>query len=264
MQEDLQQLELIQSLQVQPQILSRFYKRVQKDLNAKTKRRVISVGISSVINTCALAGTGVLLLWGAVKVADQTLSYGSLTSMLQLLSLFRGPVLGLSGMWTRLVAVDVAGDRLADLLQPAEKITPIQVKDVKAIVFENVTFTYPGDDAAVLQNFSARFELEPWSCLTGLSGKGKSTLFKLILGLYSPNAGCVYLQTATEQIPCGENTRHLFSYVPQDYALFSGTIRENLALVSNADEEERKAVLSLAGRLCGRFDCQGRDLDPRE
>ena len=246
MQEDLRQLELIQSLQVQPAILSGFGERIGENLKAKTKRRVISVGISSVINTCTLAGTGVLLLWGAVKVAAKALSYGSLTSMLQLLSLFRGPVLGLSGMWTRLVAVDVAGERLADLLQPAPAVEPAEVAHVDAIVFENVTFTYPGDDAAVLQNFSARFEMSPWSCLTGMSGKGKSTLFKLILGLYKPDSGKVFLETPAGNVPCGENTRHLFSYVPQDYALFSGTIRENLELVSHAEDTTRKAALSLA------------------
>lgn len=246
MQEDLQQLELIQSLQAQPQILSRFDGQIGENLKAKTKRRVISVGISGAINTCTLTGTGVLLLWGAVKVADKALSYGSLTSMLQLLSLFRGPVLGLSGMWTRLVAVDVAGERLADLLQPVSAAEPVAVEHVEAIVFENVTFTYPGDDAAVLQNFSARFEMTPWACLTGMSGKGKSTLFKLILGLYKPNSGRVFLQTAEGEIPCGEGTRHLFSYVPQDYALFTGTVRENLELVSNADDGLRKAALSLA------------------
>lgn len=246
MQEDLQQLELIQSLQAQDQVLSRFGERIEENLTAKTKRRIISVGITGILNACTLAGTGVLLLWGAVKVADRTLSYGSLTAMLQLLSLFRGPVLGLSGMWTRLVAVDVAGERLADLLQPATAQDPVNVEQVNAIVLENVTFTYPGDDAAVLQDFSACFALKSWSCLTGMSGKGKSTLFKLILGLYLPESGRVYLDTALGEIPCGENTRHLFAYVPQDYALFSGTIRENLCLVADAEESQRKAALSLA------------------
>jgi ATP-binding cassette subfamily B protein len=79
-----------------------------------------------------------------------------------------------------------------------------------------------------------------------MSGKGKSTMFKLVLGLYAPNTGRVYLKTKNGDIACGENTRHLFAYVPQDYALFSGTIRENLLLVSESAEEERKAALSLA------------------
>lgn len=246
MQEDLQQLELIQSLQVQPEILSRFHNTVEENLSDKRKRRVVTVGISSIINTCTLTGTGILLLWGAVKVADNALSYGALTSMLQLLSLFRGPVLGISGLWTRLVAVDVASERLSELLESPEEQENDSVTDVSAVVFENVTFSYPGDDAPVLQNFSAEFLLQSWSCLTGMSGKGKSTLFKLILGLYRPTSGRVYLRTESGDVPCTEKTRHLFAYVPQDYALFSGTIRENLHLVTDADKEKRKQALSLA------------------
>ena len=57
-------------------------------------------------------------------------------------------------------------------------------------------------------------------------------MFKLILGLYTPQSGCVYLETAQGNIPCSEDTRSLFAYVPQDYALFSGTVLENLQLVA--------------------------------
>ena len=89
--------------------------------------------------------------------------------------------------------------------------------------------------------------LENWSCLTGHSGKGKSTLFKLMLGLYAPQEGSVYLETDCGEIPCGKETRHLFAYVPQDFALFSGTVLENLQLVApNADEETIKNAISVA------------------
>jgi ATP-binding cassette subfamily B protein len=152
--------------------------------------------------------------------------------MLQLLSQFRTPVLGLSGLWSRLAAVEVAAERLSALLIPACPVEPQTVDgEIRAIVLEDVTFAYPGDETPVLQNFSFRFPLEDWSCLTGVSGKGKTTIFKLILGLYQPQKGRIYLQTDRGEIPCSEATRHLFAYVPQDYALFSGTVLENLQLI---------------------------------
>lgn len=246
MQEDMQQLELIQSLQVQPEILSRFADHTKANLTIKTKRRVFHVGVNSVTSICILAGTGVLLLWGASQVAMNALSYGALTAMLQLLSMFRGPVLGLSGLWTRLTAVEVAAERMNGLLQAPSLPPKKEIANVKAIVFENVTFTYPDDDTPILRDFSVTLPVENWSCLTGMSGKGKTTLFKLILGLYTPDSGRVYLKTATGDVLCGESTRHLFAYVPQDYALFSGTIAENLLLVSDADEDKRKSALSIA------------------
>ena len=56
----------------------------------------------------------------------------------------------------------------------------------------------------------------------------------------------MYLETDKGEIPCGEATRHLFAYVPQDYALFSGTVLENLLLVApDADEDTRRKALEL-------------------
>lgn len=247
MQEDLQQLELIQSLQTQEQTLSRFRARIREELQAESRRRFLSVGSQSAISLITILGTGALLMWGAVQVASHSLSYGSLTAMLQLISQFQGPVTSLSGLWTRFAAVEVAQERLAPLLEvsPQEDDTPVE--QPVAVVFENVTFCYPGDELAVVENFTMRLPLEGWVSLGGISGRGKTTLFKLILGLYAPQQGQVYLETEKGRIPCSEATRHLFAYVPQDYALFSGTVRENLLLVApDADEKTRRRALKAA------------------
>lgn len=248
MQENLQQLELIRSIQAEEQVLDRFGRRLQKSLSIKRRRRFWSVGSSSLISFLSQVGTGALLLWGAGQVAVGALSYGSLTALLQLLSLFRGPVLGLSGLWTRLASVEVAAQRLMDMLDiPKTKTDTSPKPEVRAVVFENVTFCYPDDDTPVLENFNVRLPVGGWTCLTGFSGRGKSTLFKLILGLYLPQAGRVYLETDQGAIPCSRQTRDLFAYVPQDYALFSGTILENLLLVApDADESRRRQALHVA------------------
>lgn len=248
MQEDLQQLELIQSIGAEKRILQRFGQHIKNSLHVKKTRRYWTVGTSSLFSAISQIGTGALLLWGASQVASGGLSYGSLTALIQLLAIFRGPVLGISGLWTRLAGVEVSGERLLDILAEEEQTEqPRQMGNVSAVVFENVTFHYPGDESTVVENFSARFPLEGWACLTGISGRGKTTLFKLILGLYPPQNGRVYLETDQGQIPCGKDTRHLFAYVPQDYALFSGTVLENLLLVApDADEKKRRAALEAA------------------
>lgn len=247
MQEDLQQLELIQSIQCQGQVQKRFDSLLQKSLKAKRKRRVWSVSSNSILSIVSMLGTGVLLLWGAAKVGAGGLSYGALTSMLQLLSQFRAPVVSLSGLWTRFAAVEVAGERLCLLLDIPEQETGALEIEPKAIVFENVTFRYPGDEVAVVEDFSLRIPLESWSSLSGISGRGKTTLFKLILGLYVPQVGRVYLETDRGEVSCSAQTRHLFAYVPQDYALFSGTVLENLQLVApDADTGRCSEVLRVA------------------
>lgn len=248
MQEDLQQLELIQSLQIQEQTLNRFDGKVKDSLAAKFTRRLWSIGANASVYTVSNLGTGALLLWGAARVAGGTLSYGSLTALLQLLSLFRNPVIGLSGLWSKLTAVEVAKERLAELLTPAEEPEEIQLPGrVYAVVFENVTFGYSGEEEPVLNQFNARFRLDGWTCLTGFSGRGKTTVFKLILGLYTPQQGRIYLETDIGEIPCSEQTRRLFAYVPQDYALFSGTILENMQLVApDATAEDVHRALAVA------------------
>lgn len=249
MQEDLRQLELIQSLQIEDAILDRFDSKLKCSLQAKHKRRIWLVIVNTIIAALALAGTGALLIWGAVEVAKGNISFGTLTAMVQLVALFRTPLTTLSSLWTQLAAVDVANDRLLEVLALAVDVTdaPTPTGKIQRIVFENVTFTYPGDAQPVLSDFSADLSLDQWVCLTGNSGIGKTTLFKLILGLYTPEKGQVYLQTTQGMFPCGTATRALFAYVPQDYALFSGTIAENLQLVAgNATEEDRKQALHQA------------------
>ena len=248
MQEDLQQVELIQSLDTQGQILNRFGKSLRKNLRVRFHRRLWSVGSSSIINTASQLSAGALLLWGAGCISARTLSYGSLTALLQLIAQFRAPALGLSGIWSRMASIEVAAERLSGLLKPVTPIKPQKVDgDIRAIVFENVTFAYPGDELCVLQDFSFRFPLDGWSCLTGISGKGKTTIFKLMLGLYTPQQGRVYLETTDGEIPCSEATRHLFAYVPQDYALFSGTVLENFQLIDpELSMEKLRQILQIA------------------
>ena len=248
MQEDFQQLELIQSLQIQQTVLERFDGKIKESLAEKFARRIWSVGGNGLIHTLMQVGAGALLLWGAAQLSVGALSYGTLFSMLQLASVFRGPALGLSALWTRFAAIDVAAERLQDLLKPSRKAAQTE-RDTRitAIVFDAVTFTYSGETTPVLDRFSKRLPLDDWSCLTGFSGRGKSTMFKLILGLYTPQSGKVYLETSRGNIPCSEETRNLFAYVPQDYALFSGTVLENLQLVApNAEQTTYMEVLKAA------------------
>ena len=248
LQEDLQNLELIKSLGAEQQSLKRFDLRLTDFLKALLQRRVLYVGRNTLISAVSQLGTGALLIWGATRIAGGIMTYGTMAAMLQLIALLRNPVFGLSGLWTRMAAVDVAGERLEQILsQKEEQEETNAVTGVNQIVLENVTFAYPGENVPVLENFSCRFDLNHWVCLTGISGKGKTTLFKLILGLYQPQEGRVYLNTPQGEVPCGPGTRHLFSYVPQNYALLSGSILDNLLLASpNATHEQIVEALKLA------------------
>jgi len=247
MQEPLQQLELIQSLEAQERILQGFDAKLRASLSARRGRRFWTVGYSGFLHCASLLSTGAVLLLCAGSIAGDALTFGALTALLQLLNLIRGPVMGLSGLFTRFSSAQVAAQRLAELFSIPVVAEKTEAAAVRAVVLENVVFTYPGDEIPALDGFSLRIPLDGISCITGVSGHGKSTIFKLLLGLYEPQQGRVYLETETGEIPCGAATRHYFAYVPQDYALFSGTVLDNLLLVApNAGEAQRRAALHCA------------------
>lgn len=76
--------------------------------------------------------------------------------------------------------------------------------------------------------------------LAGISGIGKSTLTKLLLNVISPDKGEIYLSLSNgENVFVDKNIRCMFSYVPQGNFLLSGTIRDNIAFVSNNPDDER-------------------------
>lgn len=125
---------------------------------------------------------------------------------------------------------------------------PVQKRDVQTlfgadtcIEAEGLCFAY--DDTVVFDSASFRLPLQGSAAITGNSGIGKSTLLKLLLGIYKPTSGRLLLRTGSEEIPLNAETRGLFAYVPQGNLLFSGTLRENLLLTApDATEQDMETA----------------------
>ena len=252
-QEILEHTELLRSMTAGEEAVRRFEGRQKEWLRERKRLRVFSTGVGTGFSAVLQLGYAVLLVWGGIAIREGRLSFGDLAALLQLLAMFQSPLTGLSGVQSRLAAVRAAEARLDELYSlPGEAPGQAAEEDdvFRAIVFENVTFSYEGEEQPVLRNFSARLPLDRWTCLTGISGSGKSTLFRLILGLYHPQQGRVYLETERGELPCSAAVRGLFGYVPQTPWLFSGSIRENLLLAKpDADDAALWEVLDRA--QCG-------------
>lgn len=97
------------------------------------------------------------------------------------------------------------------------------------VVFDSVTFQYPGTDSPVLKNIS--FQATPGSTIAilGATGSGKTSLFQLIPRLYEVNGGTIYIDDQNIQSFPQEYLRKQIGFVPQESLLFTGTINENLA-----------------------------------
>ena len=218
----------------------------------EARRALLRMSLSAVslLDLVIRLSSAALILWGAYRMGLGRLSVGDFTAMIQLVALFRTPIAGLTGVQNLLAASDAAYERLSELYAlPEEEILPFPPGEImpEMLVFENISFTYEGEETPVFENFSAEIDLRRWTCLTGMSGRGKSTLYRLILGLYRPQSGRIYLKTDRGDFPVSAASRHLFSYVPQSPVLFSGTVRENLRLAAaNATDEELWRALTAA------------------
>lgn len=132
--------------------------------------------------------------------------------------------------------------------RPADKVFLHRVNFKGAITLQNVTFVYPGNSSEVLRNINLHINPGEKVGIIGPIGSGKSTLGKLILGLYQPTKGMVAMDgTDIRQIDPAE-LRNFIGYVPQDVVLFQGNVRNNIILGTNdIDDQTVLRAAKIAG-----------------
>lgn len=226
----------------------------QNSYKIKLKRNFISVvantGFSFIFSLGYLYG----LLWGSVSIVNHVITFGTLTAILSLVSQIQGPVSELSSLLPKYYGAVASAERLMELeaLDNDVKINDTSVnredvyKNLKSIEFDSISFSYDRD--IVLDNTSFSLNKGDFLVIMGISGIGKSTLTKLLMGVYPLEKGEIYLQlNNNEKIYVDKSTRHMFAYVPQGNFLLSGTIRENIAFVyENAKDEEIMEAAKIA------------------
>lgn len=185
----------------------------------------------------------VALAWGAVRLASGMITYGTLTAFLQIVGQIRQPFMNMSGLMPQYYNMLASAERLIELEDlPDEPRATASAVDwrktpLQALAIDDVHFSYEGDHF-VLTGASLTVRRGEFIALTGFSGIGKSTLFKLMLGFYAPQGGTLTAVTEDGRHLLGADTRALFAYVPQQSVLLSGTIRENIAFCCPDATEE--------------------------
>lgn len=189
------------------------------------------------------------LIYSAVQLMNGMITFGTLTAVTQLVNQVEGPLAGLSSVIHDYIAMMGSAERIMELEQipgEEEKTPDGQAIYEKMDVFraEHISFTYPDDEEKTIEDMSFIIEKGKFTVVSGQSGTGKSTLLKLLLGIYQLDSGAFYVEGKDGNVPITRGTRGLFSYVPQDNLLISGTLRDNLLLVKpDATEEEIQKAL---------------------
>ncbi len=223
-------------------------------------------------------------IWGGLGLYHGTITFGVMTSFLQLVGQIQQPILQLLSMTPQVIHSTASIDRLEELQtnEFTESGTDGAVeKNIKAsddfanetnyqalngaagVKFSDVTFRYAKGDREIIEHFTHDFGPGTKTALVGETGVGKTTLFRLMLGFIEPASGSVTLYSRASGDPkttssdqqkascgtqsIGKSTRRHFVYVPQGNTLMSGSIRYNLLLAKpGASDEELQSVLHTA------------------
>lgn len=198
----------------------------------KMKRSRISVVTHLSLYSLFTIGYYAVLLWGAGQISKGAITYGTLTAFLQLVQQLRAPMQNISGVVPQYYSALASAERLIELEKISEDTPDLSsdkleniANNFEAINFNNVTFAYK--DECILQNCSFTIPKNKITAITGESGSGKSTVFKIILGLYDIQEGKI---TINDDIPLDASLRGIFAYVPQGNLILSGSIKENITL----------------------------------
>lgn len=249
LQETIQHRMLIKTLESDSVMVDRL-ESTQSELRHRVVRRTaFSVVSNLILNVGFSIGYLIAFLWAALRMSDQTLSFGGMTAFLQLVNRIQGPARDLTKLAPAFVSVFTAAERLMELEENPleEQGDPIPLTAPCGVRLDHISYAYDDGDSNVIERLD--FDFYPGSCtaVLGETGAGKTTLIRLILALLHPNEGKVILYNQQEQKELSPLMRCNFVYVPQGNTLMSGTIRDNLRLGKlNATEEEIKAALEMS------------------
>ncbi len=246
-QESLENIKIIKAFEVEDNVNKELSNRLNDNYNKKKKKYKFSIigftGIYGLMNFSYV----LCLAYGGYAIAFLGLAFGDLSALLQLVSYLEGPLSDFSSYLNSYANYKASKERINKLLSLKEEIEEESIDDFDSIVFDHVTFYYE-KNKPVIEDFSLEIKKEDITIFKGESGRGKTTLFMMILGFIKPISGKAYIKSKDKEIPFSKATRRLFSYVPQDNIIFSGTIRDNFRLLSSCEDE--KTIYDALNKAC--------------
>ena len=223
---------------------------MQQRLKGNIMRRTRFTIMIRIIMGCVF-GLGYLtaFIWGGLQLRAGAITFGVMTSFLQLVGQIQNPVMQLLSLIPEVIHSTASIDRLIELENlESEADASTLHPTLQGIKFDNVSFKYAGGDRQILSDFTHDFRPGTKTALMGETGIGKTTLFRLMLGFISPQSGSISLYGKDgTSMPAAATTRPDFVFVPQGNTLMSGTIRFNLQVAKpEASDQELIEALHTA------------------
>ena len=214
---------------------------------------ICNVGFGLVMNGGYIFG----LCWCSFGILHGSITYGTLSAVLQLVDQLWAPLANMTGYLPKFYGMLSSAERCMELETLEKEHVESQFsrdycrelyKDMTAIECKNITFRY--EDDIILENADISIGKGELITIMGNSGAGKSTLLKLLLAIYEPEKGTFEIKTDKESYALTEKYRKMFAYVPQGNFLMSGNVTSAIASLddtnADVDMDKVKAVAHIA------------------
>lgn len=246
--ESLSSLETVKSLRAESRIQSIWEKATAFLSRTSAQLRLVSTSVSNVAMWAQhTVAVGVILI-GVYLIIDGNLSQGGLIAAYMLSSRAMAPISQAAALLAQYHQSSTALKSLDDVMQ-----RPVERPEGKAFIsrpvvrgeirFDKASLRYPDEERDALRDVSLKIEPGEKVALLGRVGCGKTSLNKLLLGLYAPTAGAVMLDGVDlRQFDPIQLRRHI-GYVPQDVSLFFGSLRDNIVAGGGSDGVDDESLL---------------------
>ncbi len=200
--------------------------------NEARKYSNLAITISTMTTQLVTVG---MVVWGAYLIFKGELTMGGLIGCNILVGRAMAPLLQIATLLTRMQNSSVSLRALDQLMTlPSENQDAQNCMDFgvlqPSLALDDVSFSYPGSERLALDRVSLRIEPGERVGIIGRMGSGKSTLGKLLIGLYQPKDGAVKFGDVDIRQLAGADIRSRVGVLPQEIILFYGTVRDNIAL----------------------------------
>jgi ATP-binding cassette subfamily B protein len=243
-------VETLKSMGAEARALSRWSGNFAASMAVTIERGKLDATFDSASGLLGMASPLIIIAGGAYEALSGRFSLGTMLELAALAGGFLVPIGKLVGTAYQLQRLPSFLERLNDVFETAPEPSAGQVLAhplCRSVTLEAVSFRYSLSSEEVIRDVSLEIPAGATIAIVGESGCGKSTLTKILLGLYTPTSGRVLWDGADLTTIDPRSLRRLLGIVTQDSALFSGTIRDNIALSmpgASIDDIERAAKLA--------------------
>ncbi len=233
--EQLSAMKIVQVFGQQAREADRFSSAVENNFNTAKRRIRIRAIMTAVVIGLLFASITTLLWYGAIGVAEGSITGGTIAAFVLTGGLVAGAFGALTEVYGDLLRAAGAAERLNELLIERSSITApanpvaLPTPPIGELEFRGVHFRYPTrPDAPALHDFSLRIAPRETVAIVGPSGAGKSTLFQLAARFYDPQGGAVLIDGVPLPSADPADVRARIAMVPQETIIFGASARDNL------------------------------------